>query len=99
MDQDPDYVSMRSVAAVLEQILPLLSVDAIRTMIGERAVLFSDASQTPELRMEILALEDTPEYVHLCVSLSKPMSVNPHQSVVASELIKPWKKGVQEGAE
>lgn len=84
---NPLMVSLQSASVMIDFLLPLLNPDAVRSAIGERTVLFSDHSEKPEIRMELLVLEDTKEYIHLMASLSTPTSKNPNQSVVIAAII------------
>lgn len=76
MPEDSGWtVSLRSVCGVLAQVVPHLDLDAVRQLIGKRSgdhvVIYSDDSDAPELSLELILFEDTSDYLHIGIALSK----------------------------
>jgi hypothetical protein len=69
-----DYtVGLRSICAVLEQLLPCMDVEKTLALIGsqESVVLYSDQSEQCEFSIELVLFENTPKYIHFGVMLQK----------------------------
>lgn len=63
--QMPDqkyFVSVESVVAIIDQLLPCLDPAKTVETFGEHKVFFSDQSESPELYVEYNLLENTPKY-------------------------------------
>ncbi len=66
---DERRIEPKAVAAILEQLLPCLDPEKVINTFGERTVIYSDNTQSPELYVEIMLLEKTPKYIHLLASV------------------------------
>jgi hypothetical protein len=62
-------IEPEAVAAILEQLLPCLDPEKVINTFGDRTVIYSDDTQSPELYVEIMLLEKEPKYIHLMTSV------------------------------
>jgi len=68
-------VGLSSVCSILAKVVPRPDLDALTRLIGKRSgdhiIIDSDDTEAPELSLELILFEVTPDFLHARIALSK----------------------------